>query len=191
MSGECKSYRLNEPMTIVEFKAMPVDLQRDYINLIRQKWNTPVSAIGKMLGMERAHLSKYLREVLGFDNFPHGNHTWDKKGFMEWAYGIPAEVKEEPVVETPVEETPVEQEVIEEKTYAEVPSDEIPQKPIKINLINAEEELKEEEIRFKKVIPTTGSMTYEGLTFNILSSLADLLGNANVVLSVKWDVVEG
>jgi hypothetical protein len=33
-------------------------------------------------------------------------------------------------------------------------------------------------------------MTYEGKTFNILSSLADLLGNANVVLSVKWDVVE-
>lgn len=202
MSGECKSYRLNEPMSIVEFRSMPEDLQKTYIMALRQKYNAPVSAIGQMLGIERAHLSKYLREVLGFENFPHGNHSWDKNGFKEWAYGIPKQ--EDQTLEEILEEThgecvacyetveePVE--VIEEEAPVaeDCPYKQIPNPGIKVNLINAEEELKKEaEIRFKKCVPTTGSMTYEGKTFNILSSLADLLGNANVVLSVKWDVVE-
>ena len=198
MSGECKSYRLNEPMSIVEFRAMPEDLQKTYIMALRQKYNAPVSAIGQMLGIERAHLSKYLREVLGFENFPHGNHSWDKIGFKEWAYGIP---KKEETLEEILEDTqgecvefydtdeePVE--VIEEET----PVTEVPCEPVKEDTPCQDTSGKQSEcepvIQFKKCIPITGSMTYEGLTFNILSSISDLLGNTKVVLSVKWDVVE-
>ena len=34
MSGEVKSYRLNEPMTYAEFRLMPEDLQKTYIILL-------------------------------------------------------------------------------------------------------------------------------------------------------------
>ena len=35
MSGECKSYRLNSPMSWDEFKAMPDDIKITYIKLLR------------------------------------------------------------------------------------------------------------------------------------------------------------
>jgi hypothetical protein len=214
MSGECRSYRLNEPMKFAEFKAMPNDLQMIYITAIREKYNAPVSMIGKMMGIERAHLSKYLRDVLGFGKFPHGNHAWEKDAFMEWAFGIPkaeefqSAQKEieaiSPFDLTPFGLKPVEPEAIKEEMTAEEAEEVleiIGEEFTAINPIETDDEdyyqkkkeaarLMEEETRFKKAIPSTGSMTYEGETFNILSSLADLLGNAKVLLSVKWDVVE-
>lgn len=207
MSGECKSYRLNSPMSWGEFRSMPEDLQITYIKLIREKWNPPLTAIGKMMGVDRSNLSRYLL-LLGFEKQSAGAHSWDKMGFAEWCHGIPKhedkslqEILEETsgedveCYETVVEDAPaeVEQEFVEEETPVteECPYKQIPNPGIKVKLVNAEKELKQEaEIRFKKVIPSTGSMTYEGLTFDILSSLADLLGNAKVLLSVKWDVVE-
>lgn len=36
MSGEVKSYRLNEPMSWREFKAMPDDIKVTYIKLLRE-----------------------------------------------------------------------------------------------------------------------------------------------------------
>ena len=187
MSGECKSYRLNEPMKWAEFRGMPEDIQVAYIKLLREKWNTPNCAIATMMGIDKGLLSRHLT-TLGFAKLPTGRRDWDKDGFAEWCYGVPKQEEVEP--EIPVE---VEQEIVEEEipVKEECPFVQIPNPGIKVNLINAEEELKqEEESRFKKTVPTTGSMTYEGNTFNILSSLADLLGNTKVLLSVKWDVVE-
>lgn len=197
MSGECKSYRLNEPMTYAEFRLMPIDLQKTYIMALRQKYNAPVSMIGKMMGVERAHLSKYLREVLGFENFPHGNHSWDKVGFMEWAYGVPKAEECQSVQET-VEEEPVEVTEAVESVIPDGISEKIEECEAMIRAMEEDfaskkaedKRMYEAERRFKKTVPTTGSMTYEGKTFNILSSLADLLGNAKVLLSVKWDVLE-
>jgi hypothetical protein len=183
MSGECKSYRLNEPMTFEEWKAMPDDIKIMYINALREKYNAPNVAICQMMGCTKDALYFQLKR-LDLAHGTRGAKLWDKEGFFNWWKGIPT--KEEPV-------EAVEEEVIEEETHVteECPYKQIPNPGIKVNLINAEEELKKEsEIRFKKAIPTTGSMTYEGMTFDILSSISDLLGNANVLLSVKWDVVE-
>ena len=45
MNGECKSYRLNDPMAWKEFKSMPDDLKITYINLLRKKFNVPGTSI--------------------------------------------------------------------------------------------------------------------------------------------------
>lgn len=184
MSGECKSYRLNEPMGFEEFKAMPDDIKIIYINAIREKYNAPNTAICNMMGCTKDALYFQLKR-LDLAHGTKGPKKWDAEGFFNWWKGIPA--KEEPV-------EAAEEEVIEEETPVteECPYKQIPNTGIKVNLINAEEELKKEsEIRFKKVIPTTGSMTYEGMTFDILSSISDLLGNVKVKLSVSWEVCDG
>ena len=202
MSGEVKSYRLNEPMTFEEFKAMPDDIKIIYINAIREKYNAPNVAISEMLGCSRDAFYWHLRR-LDLNHGTRGAKSWDKEGFFNWWKGIPV-AKEEPVEEVK-EEDPVAEEITDEEakeileilgetaeeeiTVEECPYKQIPNPGIKVNLINAEEELKEEESRFKKCIPTTGSMTYEGMTFDILPSISDLLGNTKVLLSVKWDVV--
>lgn len=49
-SGPCWTYRLNRPMTIFEFEAMPADLQRAYFRRLRQR-GADDAAVGRMLGI--------------------------------------------------------------------------------------------------------------------------------------------
>lgn len=192
MSGECKSYRLNEPMKWHEFLAMPEDIQVTYIRLIREKWNPPIVVLANMMGCDRANLSKYLKS-LGFDKAKRGTHPWDKTGFAEWAYGIPAENKEEPdeevkdevpveACEIPVEEyDPVEEEIpaTNEENISFV---EVPNPRIKVNLI------KEDEAP-AFAYPISGSMNFEGKTKDIINTLSALLLGKKVKLSVSWEVI--
>ena len=50
MNGEVKSYRLNDPMTWEEFKAMPDDIMTSYIKLIRERFGASDTAIANMMG---------------------------------------------------------------------------------------------------------------------------------------------
>jgi hypothetical protein len=179
---------------------MPKDLQIDYIKLIREKWNPTNFAIATMMGVERANLSKYLLEVLGFEKQPRGAHPWDKEAFAEWCCGLPKteerqsvqeEVKEEPVAD--VEEN-ISVELSEEildligEEFAAIHSceneNEIEQKKFHSLRMEAETE------QFRKTVPTSGSMVFEDKAENILLTIAGLLGNTKVHLDVHWDVLE-
>lgn len=48
MNGECKSYRLNEPMLYSEFKKMPKDIQKQYILSLISKFDMSGKALSKM-----------------------------------------------------------------------------------------------------------------------------------------------
>lgn len=202
MSGECKSYRMNSPMKWQEFKAMPKDLQIAYIKAIKEKYDPSIVAIAKMMGCERANLSRYLMS-LGFEKGKRGNHPWDKMGFAEWCYGVPKteewqsvqeEAKEEisdeeaeEILDILGEKKAEEQAVVEEENPVEKESHwaEIPSPTLKVKLIDA---VKEPAPAF--AIPASGSMNYEGDALDILRSISRLLGGAKVALSVSWDVVE-
>jgi hypothetical protein len=202
MSGECKSYRLNSPMSWKELRAMPEDLQIAYIKAIKEKYNPTVTAIGKMMGVERANLSKYLHS-LGFEKASRGVHPWDKEGFAEWCFGVPKKeecqsVQEEAKEEISDEEAEEildilgeehkEQAVVEEKIPVEKESHwhEIPSPTLKVKVIDAAEEPAP-----AFAIPASGNLSYEGDALDILRSISRLLGGAKVALSVSWDVVEG
>lgn len=110
MSGECKSYRLNDPMTWKEFMSMPDDIKVAYIKLLRQKFNAPGKYISQMLGINNGYYSKEINR-LGISEGKNcrGRCTpWDKEGFWAWANGVdklPTPVPEEPV-EEPAQEEP-------------------------------------------------------------------------------------
>jgi hypothetical protein len=166
-------------MTFKEWKAMPDDIKIIYINAIREKYNAPNVAIAQMMGCTKDALHFQLKR-LDLAHGTRGAKVWDKEGFFNWWKGIPT--KEEPVEE--VEETvEVEPEVVEEVPCEPV-KEEIPCKDT-----SGKQSESESVLQSKKCVPTSGSMTYEGMTFDILSSISDLLGNAKVVLSVTWDVV--
>jgi hypothetical protein len=102
MSGEVKSYRLNEPMSLSEFRSMPDDIKVSYISLIRQKYNAPDCHICKMMGTNTCTFSQEMNR-LGIPSVRHPNERWDKEGFFAWANGVPAQ-KEEPVEEAQIPE---------------------------------------------------------------------------------------
>lgn len=61
MNSECKSYRLNEPMSWNEFKELPDDLKRDYVKLLRSKYSVPDKDIAEMLGINRSTFCKWMK----------------------------------------------------------------------------------------------------------------------------------
>ena len=61
MNGECKSYRLNAPMSWEEFKSMPDDLKAVYIKGLREKFGVPTTILAERMGCCEATLGKYLR----------------------------------------------------------------------------------------------------------------------------------
>lgn len=112
MSGECKSFRLNEPMAWKEFKAMPDDIKVTYIKLLQQKFNVPFVHIGKMLGCTQRTIScEIIRLGLSEGKNCKGrSKKWDKDGFYAWVNGVkklPTQVPEETTEEPVIEEVPV------------------------------------------------------------------------------------
>ena len=179
MSGECKSYRLNEPMTWKEFMSLPDDIKITYIKLLRQKFNVPGKYIAEMLGRNSADFSKEINR-LGISEGKNcrGRCTpWDREGYYAWWHGVDQ-------IATPAPEAPVIEEITQEETvYVEddlpfeepdpIPCDSFT--PVQIPVT---------------AIPTNGSMTFNCPANQALNTLAQLLGDAKVTISVMWRVVE-
>lgn len=111
MSGECKSYRLNEPMAWKEFKTMPDDIKVTYINLLRGKYGVPDGKIADMMGIHMVNFSKEMSQIrsrIG-DSFKKRTGEFDKDGFYAWVNGVdklPTPVPEEITVEEPIQAEP-------------------------------------------------------------------------------------
>lgn len=106
MSGECKSYKLNSPMTWKEYQEMPDDIRILYIKGLRARYNVPTTEIGKMLGVcQRTILKEVAR--LGISTGHLGvKKAWHRDGWLVWLNGIPAPtVTTDPVEETQEEDT--------------------------------------------------------------------------------------
>lgn len=176
MSGECKSYRLNEPMKWAQFKAMPDDLKITYIKLIREKYNADGKNIAEMLGI---CYGSYSREInrLGISTGinSRGHYTkWDKEGFLAWCNGVSL-----PAAEADGETTVEEEEIIETlEEYEPVSGTEEPE----------QEEAK--ETVWNRVIPKAGNMIFEGTAQEVMETVAVLLGGANVRVNLTWTLVE-
>lgn len=173
MSGECKSYRLNDPMTWVEFKTMPDDLKCTYIKLLRQKFNAPDCKIADMFGISKGRLG-----LCG--GHRGGNRIWDKDGFDAWVKGmvcLPEALEEvsEPFMEEDVAVWEDPNPEAEEPDY-----DFLAHIPVEVAPVPAYE--------VKKAIP---NMTFEGDIGDVLETIAVLPGGAYAKICVSWEVYRG
>lgn len=102
MSGECKSYRMNEPMPWKEFKTMPDDLKVSYIKLIREKFGVPATEMCHMFGISHHTLKLEISRLELNEGKGKFNRNWDKEGWYRWIGGVsePIEtVEPEPLTE--------------------------------------------------------------------------------------------
>ena len=193
MSGECKSYRLNEPMKWADFKKMPSDVQIMYVEAIKQKFNASDATIARMLGIVPLTFTNWKKEVgLPTGKKRSSREKWDEEGFTAWVYGLP-KIEECQSVQEEADELSVEVvlEVVEEETTAvTVAEEDLPwnkpeeeEDPVPVHHTYV-------SLDSQRAIPETGSMTFTGNATQIMNTLVNLLGNAKVVLSVNWNVVE-
>ena len=107
MSGKVESYRMNDPMKWEEFKAMPKDLQKDYIVLIRERFGVSDTTIAKMFGIPQATMSRHIIKL----ELGKGKHcesrVKDKEGFIKWMNGVREEKPEVKPIERPAEVKPI------------------------------------------------------------------------------------
>ena len=185
MSGECKSYRLNDPMTWAEFKSMPDDLKVAYIKALRKKYNVPDKNVAEMFGINKDYIYRQFK-ALGLGRDVRTSHPkWDKEGFYAWVNGVPK-------IPTPViEEEPAEEPIQEVAIF----SDE-PEMFVEDDLPFDEPDPIPEAVEFTKFVPLTatpcnGSMTFKCPADQALNTLKQLLGSANCSISVMWRVLEG
>jgi len=175
MNGECKSFRLNDPMSWDEFKALPDDLKVTYIKLLRQKFNVPDKHIAEMFGINKDYIYRRFK-ALGLGRDIKTSHPkWDKEGFYAWANGVdklPTPVKEEP---EHCEPDPVNHEEPEVFMEDDLPMEVLfPEyKPIPL-----------------AAVPSSGSMTFRCPANMALNTLKELLANEMVDLHVSWGVIE-
>ena len=88
MNGEVQSYNLNSPMKWAQFKRMPDDIKREYINSLIEKFDPQQIAIAEMLGVSTRTLSNLCREQLGISFERGGAHGEGRNAaFWAWAKG--------------------------------------------------------------------------------------------------------
>jgi hypothetical protein len=170
MSGECQTYRLNEPMKWDEWKAMPDDIRCDYINLIRKRFKAPDTAIAEMMGVHKVTMAKEIAQLgIGKGGHSGGGRKWDKEGFLMWVNGVPVEQAELPMIEESVEQVPVEEMADCEDA-----------KTLHIPMVAP----------YASCLPQMGSMDFEGNVDEICNTIRVLLRGSHVKLSVVWKVLE-
>lgn len=180
MNGEVKSYRLNDPMSWKEFKAMPDDVKAIYIQQLRAKFNAYDSAIAEMMGVHRVTFANEMKRLkLGIGKSNGGTRSWDKEAWFAWVHGIP--------LDTPKEDVGVPENLICE--FEELPEnfEEREFEPIApaIECIQEEENTTSETL--EKAIPCSGKLTFNGQATSILNTVIDILNGANVNITIEWE----
>lgn len=190
MNGECKSYRLNEPMTWAEFKSMPDDIKVTYIKLLQQKFNVPMSAIGKMLGVCQSVIQRESVRLGIAGGKGKAAKNWDKDGWHRWCLGmsiLSAEAEEESATEEVEAEIPAEivldEEVPCEPSEEVEPSESVDDGDDAVPAVNDPEPI-------HHAIPDSGNMTFEGKIDDILNTLSFLLAGAKVHIGIQWDLLD-
>lgn len=179
MNGEEKSYRLNEPMSWQEFRAMPDDIKVMYIKLLREKFKISSRQIAIMMGCDPANLGREFKK-LGIAEGKYQRTKLPKRdmeAWYAWCNRIPAPTMDEPDELKEEAFEPVE-EVADEREVHAIKAGE--QDTMKVD----------HNVAVKKAIPMTGNMVFEGKTADVLGSIFGLLGGANIRISVTWDVLD-
>ncbi len=177
MNGECKSYRLNDPMGWKEFKSMPDDLKITYIKLLRQKFNVPFQEIGKMLGVSQKTIScEIVRLGISEGKAVRGrSKKWDKEGFYAWWHGVD-------MLPTPGIEEVEQAEEPEAFVEDDLPFEEPDPAPV--------DDFTPFPVVPVYATPCNGSMNFKCPADQALNTLAQILGQTNCAISIMWKVIE-
>lgn len=88
MNGECKTYRLNDPMSWDDFKDMPDDLKVMYIKQLRSKFNVPDEELALAMDVGYSEFADCLREIELSPKVLNENRDWygtdDHGRFRTW-----------------------------------------------------------------------------------------------------------
>lgn len=192
MNGECKAYRMNDPMKWDEFKKMPEDLQKTYITCLRNQFGVPSKKLEEMFGVSHCAVSAMLKKLgisLGRGKTPG---KFDEEAWTRWVNGLPAAPVEEPQVtcydEAAIQEY-VEQDIESTRELYEamqnIPSADISDLPSMVSYIRVPM-----YDTGNRAFICSGRLDLEGGVYDILQRIGTIIGNKNVRMTISWEVKE-
>lgn len=191
MNGECKTYRLNDPMAWNEFKALPDDIKVTYIKLIRERFGVPDKEIADMLGVDRQTVGRWFRCLgLGLGKKAGGIKNWDKDKWYQWRSGnkVITEAPEEIPVNDPEAPLPCPDESHCDINETSCDNDEAEATEEPEVTPNHVADVRK-KVERKPAVPIRGELTFCGSAEDALRTAAVLLGGANVQISLSWEVI--
>lgn len=81
-NGEIMEYKLNKPMKWKEFRSMPEDLQKEYIQKLASEKKAKAKDVAEMLGIHKNYLSDYTRTLFQGETPFAGKHQVNQS--QEW-----------------------------------------------------------------------------------------------------------
>lgn len=179
MNGECRSYRLNDPMKWAEFKSMPDDLKATYIRLLRERFNVPDSRIAQMMGVHKVTFSNLARTIgAARGSSRSGTMHWKEDEWVLWCNGMPVEKG------TAAEEA-------ETEPVAPCESAEESREPAAVNGADRADAPQEPAREEKGTpVPGSGNLGFVCPAEDALRAVAVLLGGTRVRISIAWETAE-
>lgn len=86
MNGECKAYRLNEPMTWKEFKSMPEDLQLCYMKALIERYDPSTTTMAEMFKIHYTRVTEWMRKH-GMGKGKGAKCHFQKEAWEKWLAG--------------------------------------------------------------------------------------------------------
>lgn len=212
MNGECKSYRMNDPISWEEFKTWPDEHKVTYVKLLRAKYNVTDAALAEMMGIDRTWFKRMIVDALKLEGGKPGHRVWDKEGFYAWWHGAKGDAVKP-------SETPIEEEDFDEATVDSEVTESEQEVTDELVVVNEEPEIKVVEdllgetnndrtcsyapdclkkrirdagpIAFAgnsiPVIPTRGTLTFNNnVAEDALETVKTLLGDMRVSMTISW-----
>ena len=178
LNGPVKSYNLSKPMTWAELKAMPAELQKEYLRKLGVRFSPSSYALAEMLGTTHTTVGRLLRE-LGLSRSKGQRMTeGDKKAWEFFLADVEAPEAEE---QAPEIEKPQPAPEPEPEPEAEEPA------------LEAEPELPVTPTEpYLRAAIVSGKVVAEGAMDYCLHLISTQLGNlpGNVRVSVKYEVID-
>lgn len=88
MNGEVQAYRLNEPMSYEEFKALPDDIKKIYIAALRNKFGVTDRAMAEMLDISEKLMGYWVTKLDVSKKKMGITRKFDTDGWHKWLNGI-------------------------------------------------------------------------------------------------------
>ena len=221
MNSDVKSYNLNRPMTWIEFRSMPKDLQIMYIKKLRNEFEVPDIVLSKAMGICKSSFSRAMSDLnlsLGKSAGAKGKQWLDSekrfKFFEYWNKFNKEKAVEDDSIESEeeaVEEDKVENEdelVKETDISKEMSIDDFDISEINYNDYAGVDELFRYGTKYNSgrypsatvdhvaesehiAIPTGGRLSFDCKFDDAVKVLESILSGTNVRLNVDWIVVKG
>ena len=179
MNGEVVTYSLNKPMKWDEYKKMPDDLRRQYIENLQKRYDIMQKDLVDLFGVSISSVQLETNKLgISFKRRCGWAINNNKGAWRDFCAGLKTPQKVEP------EAVP---QLIDEPQTASAPEKE-PEKEKPVVKIRAE---KPKAACSFGEIPEAGSLTFTGNVADILKTVSLILSGGNVRMEINWTRAKG